>query len=448
MPTPHDLPTLSLFNMSLVSASQDAAVSVLLDGSRRRVAFVNADCVNQAAGDHSYREALSEMDVLLPDGSGLALAASFTGRKFESNLNGTDLFPLICAEALRTGKSIYFLGGKPGVAQSASTKALSEFPGLQIAGYENGYFDEADEPGVIARINASNADILLVAMGAPNQEKFINRNSDALSVPVCLGVGGLFDFVAGNVPRAPKSLRKIGMEWAWRMACEPRRLAKRYLIGNPVFIARAVVNALPRKLDGHGIAKRALDLLISGTALVILFPLFFATALAVRAESKGTAFFTQTRIGRDGRRFEMIKFRSMHTDAEERLASIRANSDRDDVCFKMTKDPRVTGIGRILRSTSLDELPQLINVFKGEMSMVGPRPALPVEVNRYSTSEAERLNGVPGITCLWQISGRADLKFDKQVDLDVAYLRSRSLLLDIAIMLLTPLAIISRRGAY
>lgn len=448
MPTPHELPTLPLFNMNLINASQDAAVSMLLDGSKQRVGFINADCVNQAAGDHNYRNALSQMDVLLPDGSGLALAAAMKGRKFESNLNGTDLFPLICEQARRTGKSIYFLGGKPGIAQSAALAAQSNFPGLRIAGFDHGFFDKANEQGVVARVNASGADILLVAMGAPHQEKFIVRNSDALTVPVCMGVGGLFDFVAGNVPRAPKLLRKIGMEWAWRMACEPRRLAKRYLIGNPVFIARALVDGFPRKIDGYKTAKRALDVVIAGTALIVLSPLFAAASLAIRAESKGTAFFTQTRVGQNGRPFKMIKFRSMHPDAEERLAKIRANSDRDDVCFKMINDPRVTRMGKILRSSSLDELPQLINVFKGEMSMVGPRPALPVEVNRYSPDEAERLIGTPGITCLWQISGRADLKFDKQVDLDVAYLRSRSLLLDFAIMLLTPLAVISRRGAY
>jgi len=448
MRTPTDLPTLTLFHMNLLNASQDDAVSMLLDGKRKRVAFINADCVNQKARDASYADALSKMDVLLPDGSGLALAAGMKGRKFDSNLNGTDLFPLICEQARRTGKSIYFLGGKAGVAQSAALAAQARFPGLRIAGFESGYFDRTEEPSVVARVNASEADILLVAMGVPHQEKFIVRNSDHLSVSVCMGVGGLFDFVSGNIPRAPKSVRKLGMEWAWRMACEPRRLAKRYMLGNPIFIARAMADVLPREVDRYEALKRGLDIAIAGSALIVLTPLFIATSLAIRAESKGTAYFTQTRIGRNGRPFRMMKFRSMHPDAEERLVKMRKNSDRDDVCFKMTNDPRVTRMGKILRTTSLDELPQLINVVKGEMSMVGPRPALPIEVNRYSVDEAERLSGAPGITCLWQIAGRADLKFSKQVDLDVAYLRSRSLLLDLAIIFLTPFAIVSRRGAY
>lgn len=448
MPRSIKLPTLSLFNMDLVNTTQNDAVDMLLDGEKKRVAFINADCVNQAADTPAYQDALSKMDALLPDGSGLALAAKMKGERFVCNLNGTDLFPVICEAARRKGQSIFFLGGKPGVAQAAAKAAQTDFPGLIIAGHEHGYFDKTAESGVVARINATNADILLVALRVPAQETFIARHSDALTPSVSMGVGGLFDFVAGMVPRAPKPIRSCGMEWAWRMACEPRRLAKRYLLGNPLFIGRAVRNAMPQTLSVYRTSKRALDLAVSGTALLILSPFFFATTLAVRAESKGDAFFTQTRIGENGRPFKMIKFRSMHTDAEARLAAIRNDSNRDDVCFKMKNDPRVTRMGKILRTTSMDELPQLINVFKGEMSLVGPRPALPIEVEGYSSVESERLKGAPGITCLWQIAGRADLKFTKQVDLDIAYLRSRSLLLDIAIILITPLAIISRRGAY
>jgi len=385
---------------------------------------------------------------LLPDGSGLSLAARLKGERLTANLNGTDLFPLICREARRTGRSIYFLGGKPGVAAAAANVAATALPGLRIAGAEHGYFDRSAEDSVIKRINDSGADILLVAMGAPHQEAFIDRHSDALSPTISMGVGGLLDFVAGRVPRAPKPVRACGMEWAWRLACEPRRLAKRYLVGNPVFIGRAVAAALPNRERRYEASKRVLDVTLAGAALVALSPILFATALAIRAESKGGAFFTQTRVGKNGRSFRMIKFRSMHADAEQRLAAIRADSERDGVCFKMANDPRVTRMGRILRITSLDELPQLLNVVKGEMSLVGPRPALPVEVEKYSPAEAARLDGTPGITCLWQISGRADLKFNKQVDLDIAYLRSRSLLLDIAIICLTPLAMISRRGAY
>lgn len=442
------LPQLRVCEMMVVDAGRQEAVAFLLDGARRRVAFVNADCVNIAARDETYARDIKGMDLLLPDGSGLALAAKMLGKRFTENLNGTDLFPVLCAEANRQGKSIYFLGGTPGVAERAAEAAILANPGLRIAGTAHGYVD--DEAAVVARINKAGADILLVAMGAPKQEAFIARHSRALQADLCMGVGGLFDFIAGDKPRAPTPIRRIGMEWAWRLMIEPKRLARRYLVGNPVFLARAARMAWRERAwpSLYPVLKRVMDFVLASAALVVLAPFFIIAALAVMAESRGGAFFTQTRVGKDGKLFTMIKFRTMYPDAEERLAALRQSSDRDAICFKMTDDPRVTRVGRYLRKTSLDEFPQLWNVVRGEMSLVGPRPALPSEVALYSQDERERLAGAPGITCLWQISGRADLKFDKQVDLDIAYLRSSSIWLDVAIIVLTPLAMISRRGAY
>jgi len=434
--------------MAMLDASRQDAVALLLDGARRRVAFINADCVNIASRDAAYARDIDRMDLLLPDGSGLALAAKMLGKRFTDNLNGTDLFPVLCAEANRQAKSIFFLGGAPGIAERAAEAAILANPGLRVAGTAHGYLD--DEAATVAQVNESGADIVLVAMGAPKQEAFIARHATTLRASLCMGVGGLFDFVAGEKPRAPVAIRKVGMEWAWRLMIEPRRLARRYLVGNPVFLARAARMAWRERARTirHGVLKRMMDFLLASIALIFLSPFFVMAALAVMAESRGGAFFTQTRIGRNGKPFRMVKFRTMYPDAESRLAALRQSSDRDAICFKMADDPRVTRIGGILRKTSLDEFPQLWNVVRGEMSLVGPRPALPSEVALYSPEERERLAGAPGITCLWQISGRADLKFDKQVDLDIAYLRSSSIWLDIAIIILTPLAMISRRGAY
>jgi len=442
------MPALRVCGFDLLDMKRDGAVDLLLDGGRLRAAFVNADCVNIAAREEGYRRDVEGMDLCLPDGIGVALAARMAGGRLADNLNGTDLFPVLCTGAVRRGKSIYFLGAAPGVAARAADEALHAHPGLRVAGTDNGYMD--DEAEVVARINASGADIVLVAMGAPRQEAFIARHSDALEADLCMGVGGLFDFLAGEKPRAPAPLRRIGMEWAWRLAVEPRRLAGRYLLGNPVFLARAARDAWRGRGRAvvHGLFKRGMDVLLAAVALGVLLPFFALVALAIACESRGNPFFVQRRVGRGGRTFRIVKFRTMYRDAESRLAALRGSSDREGVCFKMTDDPRITRIGSLLRKTSLDELPQLFNVVTGSMSLVGPRPALPCEVDRYSEAERERLVGMPGITCLWQIAGRADLKFDKQVDLDIAYLRSSSLLLDIAIIALTPLAMISRRGAY
>jgi lipopolysaccharide/colanic/teichoic acid biosynthesis glycosyltransferase len=194
--------------------------------------------------------------------------------------------------------------------------------------------------------------------------------------------------------------------------------------------------------------KRALDLALILLALPVLLPVFAVIAALVRLTSKGPAFFVQTRIGRDGAAFGMFKFRSMYVDAEARRAEILARSDREGLCFKSRDDPRITRFGQLLRRASLDELPQLINVLKGDMSLVGPRPSLPEEVAVYPDAALERLAVLPGITGAWQVAGRADLGFDEMVALDVGYVRKATLATDLRILAQTFGAVASGRGAY
>jgi len=195
-------------------------------------------------------------------------------------------------------------------------------------------------------------------------------------------------------------------------------------------------------------AGRVLDVIGALAGLVILALPLAIVALAIRVESRGPAIFHQQRVGRDGRVFTLLKFRSMYADAEARRAALLDESDRKGVCFKSKTDPRITRVGRLIRKTSVDELPQLLNVLIGDMSLVGPRPALPSEVAVYPARAHERLAARPGITGLWQVSGRADIGFEKMVDLDVAYVRSRNLFLDLAILVLTVRAVLQCRGAY
>lgn len=195
--------------------------------------------------------------------------------------------------------------------------------------------------------------------------------------------------------------------------------------------------------------KRTIDVLVALFALVVLAPLFIAAYLAVRLTSKGPAFFAQTRVGRDGRHFQFYKFRSMHMDAEERKAALMAqNESKDGVIFKMRNDPRITPVGRIMRKYSIDELPQLWNVLRGDMTLVGPRPPVPSEVAQYTLEERKRLNVIPGITCTWQISGRSDIPFHEQVRLDKEYIRTHGVWNDLRILLRTIPAILTGRGAY
>lgn len=197
------------------------------------------------------------------------------------------------------------------------------------------------------------------------------------------------------------------------------------------------------------VLKRLLDILGAGLGLVALSPLFLGVALIIRRDSPGPVFFRQTRVGRYGRYFPMWKFRSMYIDAEARKQALLAQNEMSGgVLFKMKDDPRITPVGRFIRKASIDELPQLWNVLVGDMSLVGPRPALPSEVDQYSLAERRRLEVIPGITCIWQVSGRSDIPFDQQVHLDVEYIESQSIWLDIKLLLLTVPAVLLGRGAY
>lgn len=206
--------------------------------SATHVAFINADCLNIACNDSTYKQLLERQTFVLPDGIGVKIAARFHGMSPIENLNGTDMLPRLCQLAVDKNLGLYFLGAKPGVVEQMRDNLIDKFPGLKVAGVQNGFFDHAASDTVIADINNSGADILLVAFGAPRQEKWLDEHRDALTVPVRMGVGGLFDFFSGNVPRAPEVLRNNGLEWCWRLAQEPKRLFRRYVLGNPLFLWR------------------------------------------------------------------------------------------------------------------------------------------------------------------------------------------------------------------
>ncbi|MCA3310612.1 MAG: sugar transferase [Roseomonas sp.] len=200
------------------------------------------------------------------------------------------------------------------------------------------------------------------------------------------------------------------------------------------------------------IAKRSLDIIGAGIGLVLLSPFFLIVALLVRADG-GPAFFAHQRVGRGGKLFGCLKFRSMVVDSQTRLEALLANDPTAraewEATRKLKNDPRITRIGGFLRSTSLDELPQLINVLRGEMSLVGPRPVQEAEIDRYYGASAAHYMAVrPGITGLWQVSGRSETTYESRVALDVSYVSRPSLMADIGILLRTPVAVLSRRGAH
>jgi exopolysaccharide biosynthesis polyprenyl glycosylphosphotransferase len=236
--------------------------------------------------------------------------------------------------------------------------------------------------------------------------------------------------------------------------------------GRPVQVkfAAELVELLPERFELHrhggrsyiGFApiapvswlKRAFDLVFGALALLGLAPLMLAIALAIKLDAPGPVFYAQERVGKDGERFRMWKFRSMRQDADRLLEELRASNEASGPLFKMKRDPRVTAVGRFLRRSSLDELPQLLNVIVGQMSLVGPRPPVPSEVAQYEDWQHGRLRAVPGMTGLWQVSGRSEVPFHDMVRLDLHYIRNWSLWLDLEIILRTVPAVIGNRGAY
>jgi len=195
-------------------------------------------------------------------------------------------------------------------------------------------------------------------------------------------------------------------------------------------------------------AKRGLDIAVTALALLALAPLMGIIALCIRLDSRGPVIFRQVRCGKNGRLFVFFKFRGMVADAEDLKSDLEDQNEADGPIFKMRNDPRLTRVGRVLRRTSLDELPQLWNVLRGDMSLVGPRPPTPSEVARYATWQRERLVVPGGISGLWQVSGRSELTFTEMVKLDLEYIEHWSLSLDLSILVRTAIAVFTFRGAY
>ncbi len=210
----------------------------VVSGTPHQISYLNADCLNKCWSDRAYREAISGSDLVYADGMGVVWASRLFGHPLPERLNANDLFPQFCQRAEKKGHRIYLLGGEKGIAEKAAQDLQSQYPHLQIVGHDHGYFSEAESDKVIQKICSAKPDILIIGMGAPIQELWISRHLSQLGVPVVWGVGGLLDYSAKGLHRAPVWMRKAGLEWMWRLCLEPRRLWRRYLLGNILFTFR------------------------------------------------------------------------------------------------------------------------------------------------------------------------------------------------------------------
>ncbi|OCT10698.1 multidrug MFS transporter [Paenibacillus pectinilyticus] len=215
------------------------------------------------------------------------------------------------------------------------------------------------------------------------------------------------------------------------------------------YYASRKVKAVYQEKTSYVVVKRVVDFLGALVGIVLCLPVFLILAVLIKLEDrKGAVFFYQLRVGKDEKQFKMFKFRSMVSNAEELLADLLEKNEIEGHMFKLKEDPRITRMGKFIRKTSMDELPQLWNVLKGEMSLVGPRPPLVREVEQYSDYHKQRLHVVPGCTGLWQISGRNNVSFEKMVELDLQYIKSRSIMTDLKIILKTSKVLLGSKDAY
>ncbi len=217
------------------------AIQQWLGGEQgKQVCFVNADCANIAYRNQEYLEVLKKADLCLADGIGLKLAGKLLDREIVQNVNGTDMFPLLCERLAQTDRKVFLLGARPEVVEGLLEWIRNGYPLLDVCGWQHGYFNPAEESGIVQKIKDSGAHLLFVAFGSPRQDLWIHEHLGETGVNVAIGVGGLFDFYSGRIERAPLWMREIGMEWLFRLLQEPGRLWKRYLIGNGLFLGRVI----------------------------------------------------------------------------------------------------------------------------------------------------------------------------------------------------------------
>lgn len=249
----HQLPVIPILGIPVVRATEAEAMAEIgrlaAEAAPALLVYVNAHTLELSARDSELRQLLQEDAALvMNDGIGVSIAGKITGGgTFPANLNGTDLTPKILELAAAKGWRVFLFGAAPGVAEKAAAKFVATVPGLVMAGTRNGFFTAEEEPGVIQQIRDAGTDVLVVGMGNPKQEKWLNQHLAATGAKIGVGVGAFLDFSAGVFPRAPVWIQKIKLEWLYRMSREPKRLWKRYLLGGPVFLARVALSTLGKK---------------------------------------------------------------------------------------------------------------------------------------------------------------------------------------------------------
>jgi len=482
-----------VLGMRVDGTSYAAATSMIIQwakqGESRYVCEVPVNMVMESYDCAEHQAVINRADLVTPGGMPIVWVLRRLGLRGQQRVYGPELTMQICEAAARHGLPVGFYGGTKTALALLVRRLQERYPGLRVAYAYSPPFRAPtpdEENATIADIWRSGCRILFVGLGCPKQECWMARHRGRIPA-VMVGVGAAFDFISGTKPQAPHWMQRLGLEWLFRLCTEPRRLWHRYAWHNPRFVAlvgwqlastrwhkrsrepRAQpttpyagaqsgfagvgidIQGLERSLRRKRvqlILKRVFDWAAAAVILLVLAPALLLIALLVRVSSRGRVIFSQPRVGYRERAFVMYKFRSMRIEPDPTSAAAQQSAAAQGLLLKRDHDPRVTLIGRFLRSTSLDELPQLLNVLKGEMSLVGPRPLVSFMLGPYPEFRKARSLVRPGITGLWQVRDReGNTSAVPMMPHDLEYVRRLSLWLDLEILLRTFFVVVSRKGA-
>lgn len=451
----------------------------LMTPGNKTMLFVDASSLNHCVSHPSALATLKHADLLIPRGRALQLQLPYSDTDSAQTASTQTLYDELFLELELRKLKVVMLATDKSAAREAEAELIRRYPGLafSIETLNDQYQFSTTE--LAERLTKDKMQVVISLLPSPKQERLLSRLNRLMTDQLMFGIGE-------GLPESLMELNSHESSLFGRLSVWARKrrhsilLRPHQWIG---FIGRTLMSKLSSNseptplnlaMSGGGwrarlyrtliaakassfrlrralgqVFKRAIDLIGVGTGLLLLSPLLLVVALVIKLTSPGPIFYSQMRVGLRGKLFRMWKFRSMYTDADKRKAELEAQNEMaGGVLFKMKHDPRITPIGRVIRRLSIDELPQLLNVLSGEMSLVGPRPALPKEVEAYPVLARARLEVKPGLTGLWQISGRSDLPFDKQVLLDTAYVHTQSTTNDIKLIAKTIPAVVSGKGAY
>ena len=474
-PTSESQSSLSRFNgidiarLSL-SEAQEYFRFTLKNRSKQSMIFCDASLIRETNKSERLLGCIKSCDLILPRGKGVNFTLNFSSKDKETLATTDEIYRELFLELESSRSKTLIITDSKSVNAPLSAGLSILSPTLDFEILESESIYDQSTTRLIERISMFDYQAIVLVMKSPEQEFTLDalrksNKTHGFLVSVGLPFIDMLDqqthvSLWNKIKRS--SLLRPAVIYDFIKATLPKREKQTRSTDENVFVTSSGLSTRISRLQiriksslwnlrckMQTIMKRAIDISGAGGGLLALSPLLLCVMAIIKVTSPGPIFYSQIRVGYRGERFRMWKFRSMYTDADARKAALEAENEMaGGVIFKMKNDPRITPIGRIIRRLSIDELPQLWNVVMGDMSLVGPRPALENEVAQYPALARARLEAMPGLTGLWQISGRSDLPFDKQVLLDTAYVNTQSPMNDIKLIAKTIPAVVSGKGAY